>query len=765
VAALRAHRRLEQSGDSSHRKNTPHQNHHINHPRTALPATRSHGDSSNYLSHRVNYSRKDVHRPAHIFARALTYLMQVRRIALFAALLAATLCVCITPVVQAQSEDPSDVLIGFLNQSIDWYRRIQLPGQLSTDPSDSIYTAYDRSASLQTISLIFDFARAQAQQIQIEHAHDAAPATDNAQPANQAAHNLPLLVAKAQDRVKQATADLDALERQAASATGKKIQTIDDQIAEQKSELELAQARLEALQNMNAFATAGASAGLLGKINDLERTVPEARIDRNLERSGRPLRTESNHPETAPGTNSSNAASSAGSTAAGSPSSSAPSAALAPFNPVPVTAPAATSAPAKQTSNGIVSLAGELFSLARKLRAEREALAATVQLRSSLDRIRTPLRQKLREINQRGDNLSAQPQSNDPAVLADRKKQIDGLTADFKHLSTITLPLAKASILLDAVSSNLTEWSDETQRTYSVQARGLLLRIGVLGLAIIFVAVAADFWRRAIFRYIREQRRRNQFLLLRRIVITLAIGLILIFGLSTEIGSLATFAGFLTAGIAIALQNVILSVAAYFFLIGRYGIRVGDRVQIGAVTGDVVDIGLVRLHLVELDTSAGEAHPTGRIVVFSNSVVFQPTSNFFKQLPGSNFAWRRISLTLAADVDYALAQQRISAAVAEVYETYKPELERQHRVLASSLAIHIAGTEPQTRLRLEETGLEIIVLYPVVLTQSSQIDDRMTHALLDAIEGEPRLRLVGSGLTNIKPVDATPNTPPVVVPH
>ena len=199
------------------------------------------------------------------------------------------------------------------------------------------------------------------------------------------------------------------------------------------------------------------------------------------------------------------------------------------------------------------------------------------------------------------------------------------------------------------------------------------------------VGVAADFWRRTIYRYIQEPRRRNQFLLLRRIVVTVVIALILIFSLSTEIGSLVTFAGFLTAGIAIALQNVILSVAAYFLLIGRFGIRVGDRIQIGEVTGDVFDIGLVRMLLVELDTSGREARATGRIVVFSNSVVFQPSSNFFKQFPGSNFAWRRISLTLAADVDYALAEQRISAAVARVYKTYKPELEEQHRALKACL--------------------------------------------------------------------------------
>jgi len=667
--------------------------------------------------------------------------MPVRRIALFALLLAVTLCVCLA---QTRPDDPGDSLLAFLNQSIDWYHRVQNSGQLSTDPSDSIYIDNSRNASLQVVSLIFDFARIQAEQIQLAHPHDA----DNVQTAN-----LPQLLVNAQDKVKRTTADLDVLERQAATTHGRKLQTIGDQIAEQKSDFDLAQARLEALQSMNEFTTAGVSAGLLGKINELEHTIPETRTSRTVERSAHPLHSESNRSEIPPNGNRGSAN--------GGTSSSAPSADVAPFSPLPVNTRTAAAAPAKQPSNGIISLAGDLISLNGKLNAERDALAATAQLQRSLVRIRDPLTNQLRAIDQRGETFSAQSQSNDPAVLADRRKQIDALTADFKHLAAIVLPLAKASILLEAISNNLDEWRSETHRTYWTQARGLLLRLGALVLAIILVGVAADFWRRAIFRYIQEPRRRNQFLLLRRIVVTVVIALILIFSLSTEIGSLATFAGFLTAGIAIALQNVILSVAAYFLLIGRFGIRVGDRIQIGEVTGDVFDIGLVRMLLVELDTSGSEARATGRIVVFSNSVVFQPSSNFFKQFPGSNFAWRRISLTLAADVDYALAEQCISTAVAGVYKTYQPELEEQHRILESLLTIHIASAEPQTRLRLKEAGLEIIILYPVVLSQAAQIDDRMTHALLDTIEGEPRLRLVGGGLANIEPVDAAPNQPAI----
>ena len=630
-----------------------------------------------------------------------------------------------TGVAQVQTADNGGELIGLLNQSIAWHHRLQL-SHIATDPSDSIYAGYNRNASLQVLALIFDFAREQARQLQLAKPQTAsAPA---APPGNTPGSRLQQLIAVAEQRMKKADDELDALQRQAQTATGKKYQLILTQMAEQQSEVELAQARLETLQNMSAFTTAESAAGLLGKIAELERTVPE------LESMQRAL-----HPPAKA------ADSAAGKATANTP---APAAAAT----TPPSAPAA-SAP-HQTGNGMLSLAGDLFSLIRKMNSQRDALKATAKLREALNTIRDPQRKRLREIIQRGDELSAQTQSSDPAVLADRKTQIDALTADFRRLSGTMLPLAKANLLLDSVTNNLESWRAETERAYVIQGRALLVRVVVLFVAILLVALASEFWRRAIFRYIREQRRRSQFMLLRRIVITLVVVLILFAAISTEIGSLATFAGFLTAGIAVALQSVILSVAAYFFLIGRYGIRVGDRIQIGDVTGDVVDIGLVRLHLMELDMSSGDARPTGRIVTFSNSVVFQPTANLFKQLPGSNFAWRRITLTLAADVDYGLAQRRISDAVAKVYETYKADLDLQHRTLENSLAVQIGSTEPRTRLRLEESGLEIVVLYPVVLSRATQIDDLMTHALLQTIEAEPRLRLVGGGLTSIQPVDA-----------
>jgi small-conductance mechanosensitive channel len=165
--------------------------------------------------------------------------------------------------------------------------------------------------------------------------------------------------------------------------------------------------------------------------------------------------------------------------------------------------------------------------------------------------------------------------------------------------------------------------------------------------------------------------------------------------------------GFATAGIAVALQNVILSIAGYFFLIGRFGIRVGDRVQIAGVIGDIIDIGLVKLSLMELDSNGNDRQPTGRIVVFSNAVVFQPNGNFIKQIPGTNFVWNEVTLLLAPDTDYRQAESRLMSAIQEIFATYQANMQRQYQQMTNALNLEIQPPQPQSRLQITQAGVQI----------------------------------------------------------
>jgi small-conductance mechanosensitive channel len=194
-------------------------------------------------------------------------------------------------------------------------------------------------------------------------------------------------------------------------------------------------------------------------------------------------------------------------------------------------------------------------------------------------------------------------------------------------------------------------------------------------------------------------------LLVRRIVFWALVVAILGFTFATDLGSLATFAGLLTAGLAVAMQSVLVSIVGYFFLIGKYGIRVGDRVQIGSVNGEVIDLGLVRLHLMEL---IGQA-PTGRVVVIANSIVFQASGGIFKQIPGVDLAWHDITLTLPAKADPYAMKEELLAAANHVLSRYSEDMARQTREIQKTSSLH-DGSEPQAQVlqrRALEPGLSV----------------------------------------------------------
>jgi small-conductance mechanosensitive channel len=616
-------------------------------------------------------------------------------VALCSCLLLGVVATCVA----VSSAGPQDV-IDFLNQTIVWYRQLGTQQSLASQPIDVIFLNDNRQLADQIAQLSFEFARARAQAL----------ATDNQgeEGSNQTAGSAPsrfqslLQLAKGADQlVKQRQAEIDSFKSQLAAARGRKRQTLESTIAETQSELDLASARRDAVQSMLQFAGgSGAVHGgsLLAQVDELARTIPATNPTKSSPVEGSQTRA----------------------------------------------APAAVTAPSLPNErSGVFGLISQLFDSRRKMQAIDEATESTNSLAETSKAMRTPLVADMKGLIREGDELTNQSDSQDPVVLAQQKKQLDALTARFKKLSASVLPLAKQSILLDLYQRNLANWHSAAAAQYSSELKNLLWRLGGLLAILAVVFFFSELWRRATFRYIQDARRRYQFMLLRRIVLWFLVAVIITVTFASELGSLATFAGLLTAGVAVALQNVILSVAGYFFLIGKYGVRVGDRVQIAGVTGDVIDIGLVRLHLMELGEGA---RPTGRVVVFSNAIVFQANAGLFKPVPGTKFVWHEITLTLPPQSDYHQVENRMLKAVKTVFADYKDRMQLEHLKMQHALTgLPVHDLDPESRLKLTPTGVEVVIRYPVELDQASEIDDRIARTVMDATDSEAKVKVTGSG--------------------
>ena len=597
-------------------------------------------------------------------------------------------------------------VISYLSDVINWYGHLGVEAQLVSEPDETLFFADDRQVASEVLRLAFEYARAQAAFLAKTSPNGAVAATGSTGTQTAATGaaglgNTAQTLVSLEAAATTLRARIKDLQTQLAKAPARKRAAIVSQIQDLQSELDLNQARLDALKALTEFESGSAApdqnSGLSAQIDELERSIADS-------------------------------------------------------SKKTTTLPVDTALVTRSERTGILSFITDLFALSNKLDALEENIALAKALAARADGVRKSILASITSLNERGDALARGAGGADVAALQDRKKSFEKLLETHKLASAAALPLSKQIVLLGVYVNNVQRWHDAVEQRWNKEFRSLIIRLIVLGASLLLIFLGSLVWKWLTNRYVTDIRRRGQVMAARRLVLGLLIVIVLMVNFSDELGSAATVVGFAAAGIAVALQNVILSIAGYFFLIGRFGIKAGDRVQIGGVTGDVIDIGLVKLSLMELDGTGTHREPTGRVAVFSNAIVFQPSGNFFKQAPGTSFIWNEVRLTLAPDVDYRLAEKRILDAVDEVFARYRDRVMRDYRHLERDLNVMLETPKPQSRLHLSKNGLEIVIRYPAETYSAPQITDEISRRVLDAINREPSLRLAAQGIANIQSV-------------
>ena len=150
-------------------------------------------------------------------------------------------------------------------------------------------------------------------------------------------------------------------------------------------------------------------------------------------------------------------------------------------------------------------------------------------------------------------------------------------------------------------------------------------------------------------------------------------------------------------------------------MLGRYGIRAGDRITVSGVTGEVIEVGPVRFYLQELAATGVILHPTGRLIIFPNSVLFN-TSPLYKQIPGTEYSWHEMAITLLPEADQAYVESKILEAVNTVYAEYRPSLEQQHSNVERLIDLRLEVPLPRRRTSVTSNpASSLVVRYPVAL--------------------------------------------------
>ena len=588
-----------------------------------------------------------------------------------------------TPPVPARvSVLSADQIVKILDDTVDWYRTLGTQEQHATQPSDLLILFANRQIADKVVGMAFDIARANAELLSSE--------ADAARSAAGSSAQQSLAGQEAQLDAQRTSLEQElAAGRRTLAAAGKHTDTA-AQLPELQGELAMINARKNLLDTMQEFVAssdpkAADANALKAQIDAIAATIP----------------------------------------------SSAAHVAATPAGAVQ----AAAVTPAAGTRSGILDLGTAVLRQRSKIAAIEAIDRRTAALAQTFRTLSTPPLAQLRALTARSDALAAQADGAGSGALKALRGEFDTLAWLFKQTSEILVPLTKEEVLLGRYRHNVGNWRDSARRQYHEALTALAVRLSIVAGILALVFALGEVWRRAVLRYAHEPRRRYQLLLVRTIVVWTVVAAVVGLSCVTEISSFATFAGLLTAGLAVAMQSVLVSVVGYFFLIGKYGVRVGDRIQIGTVVGEVIDLGLVRMHLMELNPQ-GPLGPTGRVVAFANLIVFQAAGGLFKQIPGVNLSWHEMTLILPAVSDYAALKEKLLAAIGEAVKDYGEEIARQTREIektTASASVHAAT--PQVQMHLAAGRMEALIRYPVHLMHAAEIDERVAQAVLNVIGG------------------------------
>jgi small-conductance mechanosensitive channel len=604
-----------------------------------------------------------------------------------------------------------------LSEVLRFYRLSSTPVQKVGEPSDVLYAEQSRSEATQVAQLAFQAARDEAALLaRVPGSPSAKSQQGSAQGEGQ---KLEAAQVGAAQRIAGLEQQEDALNDQIGKARAGQRAALQQQLENIEGQLELNKAMANALGKVAGVSSTATSSALQNDIDQLQRSAPEL-VAKQIK---------------------------------------------------PIADTIENLAPARDS--GLSSQAIVLFQLLNADHAIDQRIAEADKLHQQALAMREPLFKILRatlHVGQTMQNAAAPPPNapsdNKPgsasataaaptqADLLSTKKRYDQLTDAFNAISNVSIPMSQEVLLLEQTRTNLLSWRAAIDMERSSVTRHLFLRVFFIALALTFILGLNEIARRSVTKYVQDIRRRRQFLVIRRTMVTFLSGIVLLFGFVTQFSSLATFAGFITAGIAVGLQTILLSVAAYFFIVGRYGVRVGDRITVAGVTGDVIDVGLVRFYMMELTGTGTELHPTGRVAVFANSILFQAGTPLYKQMPGTEYAWHELTLKLKPDTGYREASEAVLGAISGVYAGYKARIEQQHRLVESWMDTPVEAPQVESRLQLAD-GLQYAVLYPVEIRDAATTDEKVVQSVLDlmtnnqavknAIDGAPAVRAVIKG--------------------
>src|SRR5690606_17413176 len=203
--------------------------------------------------------------------------------------------------------------------------------------------------------------------------------------------------------------------------------------------------------------------------------------------------------------------------------------------------------------------------------------------------------------------------------------------------------------------------------------------------------------------------------------------------------SIVTFLGLLSAGIAIALKDIFVNIAGWAFIYIRKPFDIGDRIQIGSVKGDVIDLRLFQFSLLEIGNWVDSDQSTGRVIHVPNAKIFlKPQANYSM---GFNFIWNEQTIYITLDSDYKKAK----SSLVEILNTHLLDdlqaAEAEFKKARDRHLIIYNQYTPAVFVDITERGVQLSMRYLCNPRKRRMVQHKITEAILDNFSKEKTIKL------------------------
>ena len=195
--------------------------------------------------------------------------------------------------------------------------------------------------------------------------------------------------------------------------------------------------------------------------------------------------------------------------------------------------------------------------------------------------------------------------------------------------------------------------------------------------------------------------------------------------------NIATFLGLIGAGFALSMQETILCLIGWIYIIFNHAYDIGDRIELNGKLGDVISITPTHTRMLEIATNIQGGQSTGRILIIPNSQIFRnPVVNSTIGFP---FIWLEIAVTVTFESNVERAISVISDIAGNTAQKIEPEVMKDITAMQDEYAIHYRYLTPAVYSRILSNGVELTLRFLSPVRSCRQNEHNINLKILQAI--------------------------------